>query len=81
MYSFHDRMLLYAKKQTNSSNDPFCRLLLCLEVEGPHIGGSTHASLVHWALVHVLSVLFIHRGIALMKRVSSFSRDSWMRLV
>ena len=48
------------EQQGHSGNDPLRRLLLGLEVEGPHVGGASHPRLVHRTLVHVLRLLLVH---------------------
>ena len=53
-------MVSDAKEETHSRNHPLCWLLLGLEVEGPHVGGASHAGLVDGTLVHVLAVLLVH---------------------
>ena len=50
-----------AEQETHSGNHPLCRLLLGLEVEGPHIGGASHPGLVHRTLIHVLGLLLLHQ--------------------
>ena len=52
--------VLDAQQQAHSSNDPLGWLLFGFQIEGPHIGRSTDASFIHWALVYVFGVLFIN---------------------
>ena len=53
--------MLHHEEKANSGYNPLSWLLLCLQVEGPDVGRTSRACLVHRTLVHVLSLHLVHR--------------------
>lgn len=50
---------LHLQQQSDSSQRPLGRLVLGLQVESPHVSGSTGSCFVNWTFIHVAKILFI----------------------
>ena len=67
---------LSGQQESYPSYSPLGGLLLGLQVEGPDEGWAALARLVHRAIVHVLSLLPIHRD-----RLDEHDRHGWGELL